>query len=169
MNATPMTTPLLFTTWESPVGGLLLTGDEQGALRSIQLPRRHARSPEWQLADAPFAGAIEQLSEYFAGERTAFELELVARGGGFDQAVWERVAEIPYGETLSYGQVAREIGHPDRARAVGSANGRNPLPIVIPCHRVIGADGSLVGYGGGLELKRTLLELEAGAAQQTLI
>jgi methylated-DNA-[protein]-cysteine S-methyltransferase len=169
MNATPTTTPLLFTTWESPVGELLLTGDERGALRSIQLPRRHARSSEWQTAGAPFAEAIAQLSEYFAGERRTFDLELAPRGGGFDQAVWERVAEIPYGETRSYGQVAREIGHPDRARAVGSANGRNPLPIVIPCHRVIGADGSLVGYGGGLELKRRLLELEAGAAQQTLI
>jgi methylated-DNA-[protein]-cysteine S-methyltransferase len=167
LNA-PSENSLLYTTWESPVGELLLAGDES-ALRALQLPGRHHHHPSWVSTAEPFAEAIEQLEQYFAGERTNFDLPLAPRGSSFDGAVWDRVAEIPYGETLSYGEVARAIGHPDRARAVGSANARNPLAIIVPCHRVIGSDGSLVGYGGGLELKRALLELESGALQQTLI
>jgi methylated-DNA-[protein]-cysteine S-methyltransferase len=119
-------------------------------------------------AEEPFARAVEQLEEYFAGQRTAFDLPLAASGSPFEEAVWGAVATIPYGETRSYGEVARAVGRPDRARAVGSANARNPVAIIVPCHRVIGSDGSLTGYGGGLERKRALLELE-GALQPSLL
>jgi methylated-DNA-[protein]-cysteine S-methyltransferase len=156
-----------YTTFESPIGDLLLVG-ERGRLLGLHYPGRHRIGPGWGEAAEPFADAIEQLGEYFAGERHEFELELDPQGTDFERAVWAQLLEIPYGETTSYGAVARAIGRPDRARAVGAANGRNPLPIVIPCHRVIGADGSLTGYGGGLDLKRRLLELESGAVQQTL-
>ena len=156
-----------YTTFESPIGDLLLVG-ERGRLRGLHYPGSHRVGPGWVETAGPFGDAIEQLGQYFAGERHEFELELDPRGTGFERAVWAQLLEIPYGETTSYGAVARAIGRPDRARAVGAANGRNPLPIVIPCHRVIGADGSLVGYGGGLDLKRRLLELESGAVQQTL-
>jgi methylated-DNA-[protein]-cysteine S-methyltransferase len=156
-----------YTTFESPIGNLLLVG-ERGRLRGLQYPGRHRIGPEWIETTDPFTDAMEQLGDYFAGQRHEFELDLHPQGTEFERAVWEQLLEIPYGETASYGEVARAIGRPDRARAVGAANGRNPLPIVIPCHRVIGADGSLVGYGGGLDLKRRLLELESGAVQQTL-
>jgi methylated-DNA-[protein]-cysteine S-methyltransferase len=159
--------PVLYTTWRSPLGQLLLAGDER-ALRALHLPNRHARGHDWVSAEEPFARAVEQLGEYFAGEREAFELPLAASGTPFEEGVWDAVSEIPYGETRSYGEVARAVGHPDRARAVGSANARNPLAIIVPCHRVIGSDGSLTGYGGGLERKRALLELEQGAWQQSL-
>ena len=108
------------------------------------------------------ARAIEQLSEYFAGERRAFDLPLGPAGPSSSSRAGSALAEIPYGETRSYGQQADRIGRPDRARAVGAANGANPIAIILPCHRVIGADGSLVGFGGGLETKRRLLDLEAG-------
>jgi methylated-DNA-[protein]-cysteine S-methyltransferase len=156
-----------YTTIQSPIGELLLVG-ERGRLHELHYPGRHRIGADWLEAADPFAAAIEQLDEYFTGERREFDLDLDPRGTAFDRAVWAQLREIPYGETTSYGEIARAIGRPDRARAVGAANGRNPLPIVIPCHRVIGADGSLVGYGGGLELKRRLLELESGAVQQTL-
>jgi methylated-DNA-[protein]-cysteine S-methyltransferase len=156
-----------YTTFESPIGDLLLVGGS-GRLLGVQYPGSHRIRPGWVEDPEHFADAIDQLGEYFAGERREFDLELDPQGTDFDRAVWRQLLEIPYGETTSYGEVARAIGRPDRARAVGAANGRNPLPIVVPCHRVIGADGSLVGYGGGLELKRRLLELESGAVQQTL-
>jgi methylated-DNA-[protein]-cysteine S-methyltransferase len=156
-----------YTTFESPIGALVLVG-ERGRLRGVQYPGRRRIDADWIETAEPFGAAIDQLGEYFAGQRNEFDLELDPRGTEFERAVWAQLLEIPYGETASYGEVARAIGRPDRARAVGAANGRNPLPIVIPCHRVIGADGSLVGYGGGLELKRRLLELESGAVQQTL-
>jgi methylated-DNA-[protein]-cysteine S-methyltransferase len=110
--------------------------------------------------DARFADVAAQLAEYFAGERTAFELELQASGDPFRRAVWEQMSLIPYGETRSYGQLARALGDRSLAQAVGVACGRNPLPVVVPCHRVVGADGSLVGFGGGLDRKRFLLDLE---------
>ena len=160
--------PVLYTTWHSPLGQLLLAGDEH-ALRALHLPNRHVRGHDWVSAEAPFARAVEQLEEYFAGARVAFDLPLAASGSPFEESVWHAVSEIPYGETRSYGQVARAVGRPDRARAVGSANARNPLAIIVPCHRVIGSDGSLTGYGGGLERKRALLELEQGAWQQSLL
>jgi methylated-DNA-[protein]-cysteine S-methyltransferase len=109
--------------------------------------------------------AAAQLREYFAGERTAFDLPLRPLGNAFEQRVWDELLRIPYGETASYGEIARRIGYPDAARAVGRANARNPIPIVVPCHRVIGSDGSLTGYGGGLERKRALLALEAETAR----
>jgi methylated-DNA-[protein]-cysteine S-methyltransferase len=116
----------------------------------------------WQHSEEPFAEVRRQLDEYFAGERVEFDLELASDGSDFEQRVWRALAEIPYGETISYGELAHRIGHPDGARAVGMANGRNPISIVVPCHRVIGADGSLTGYGGGIDRKRFLLELEQG-------
>ena len=161
-------TTTTYTGWQSPVGELLLIGDED-ALRAIHLPGRHRVDGGWVEAEAPFAAAIEQLDEYFAGERVEFDLSLAMSGTEFDRAVWAELGRIPYGETRSYGEIARAIGRPERARAVGSANARNPVPIIVPCHRVIGSDGSLVGYGGGLDLKRELLDLEAGARQQTLV
>ena len=158
----------LYTTWDSPVGRLTLVGDER-ALRALHLPRRPPTTEGWTQAEEPFAGAIDQLEEYFAGVRTEFELELDPGGRPFDLSVWKLLAEIPYGETRSYGELARALGRPDRARAVGGANARNPLAIILPCHRVIGSDGSLTGYGGGLECKRALLALEQGAWQPALL
>jgi methylated-DNA-[protein]-cysteine S-methyltransferase len=158
----------LYTTWRSPLGELLLVGNE-GSLRALHLPGRHGRRDGWVSATAPFADAVEQLEEYFAGRRTTFELALDPRGGRFDRGVWDEVARIPYGETRSYGEIARRVGRPDRARAVGTANARNPLAIIVPCHRVIGSDGSLTGYGGGLERKRALLALESGGWQESLL
>ena len=156
------------TTFESPLGELLLVGDEQ-ALQAVHLPGRHVRRREWAEAAEPFAAATEQLGQYFAGERSEFALALEPRGGSpFERSVWERIAAIPYGQTDSYGAIARAIGHPEQDRAVGAATGRNPLAIVVPCHRVIGSDGSLTGYAGGLAAKRALLELESGVRQETL-
>ena len=157
----------LYTTFESPVGELTLAGDER-ALRALYFPGRARHSDGLVRAAEPFASAVEQLGEYFEGARARFELPLDPRGRPFDRAVWALLAEIPYGETRSYGELARALGRPDRARAVGAANARNPLPIVLPCHRVIGSDGSLTGYGGGLDLKRALLALERGAWQERL-
>jgi methylated-DNA-[protein]-cysteine S-methyltransferase len=156
----------LYAKWTSPLGDLVLVGDE-AALRALELPGRHRRRDGSVSATAPFAVALEQLGEYFAGERTPFDLRLAPRGGPFDRAVWDQLAEIPYGETRSYGEIAGALGRPHRARAVGAANARNPLPIIVPCHRVVGSDGSLTGYGGGLERKELLLKLE-GALQLTL-
>jgi methylated-DNA-[protein]-cysteine S-methyltransferase len=110
--------------------------------------------------DAGFADVAEQLGEYFAGERTAFDLPLRAEGNELQRAVWRLMAAIPYGETRSYGHLARALGDRSLAQAVGTACGRNPLPVVVPCHRVVGADGDLVGFGGGLARKRFLLDLE---------
>ena len=111
----------------------------------------------------------EQLAEYFAGKRREFDLPLDLRGTAFQRSVWQRLLEIPYGETSTYGALARELGDPGAARAVGLANGSNPIPIVIPCHRVIGANGALTGFGGGLPIKAALLELERSATQPRLL
>jgi methylated-DNA-[protein]-cysteine S-methyltransferase len=152
----------------TPLGDLLLLGDEQ-ALTSLHLPGLH-RVPAGSIeSPEPFTTAIAQLDEYFAGERRAFDLPLAPRGGAFDRAVWEQLTAIPYGQTASYGEIARRVGHPDSSRAVGAANGRNPLAIVVPCHRVVGSDGSLTGFAGGLDQKRALLSLEAGGWQETLL
>jgi methylated-DNA-[protein]-cysteine S-methyltransferase len=121
------------------------------------LPERPDQSP-------PLDEARRQLEAYFAGELREFDLPLAPEGSEFQLRVWEQLRAIPYGETISYGELARRVGDPAAARAVGLANGRNPLPVIVPCHRVIGADGSLTGFGGGLERKRRLLELEAGVA-----
>lgn len=151
---------------DTPIGELLLAGDFD-ALRLIAFPDgAMRRSPEdgWTYSEEPFAEARRQLREYFRGERRTFDLPLRANGTAFQLAVLEALGEIPYGATASYGEVARRIGRPGAARAVGAANGRNPLPIVIPCHRVIGSDGGLTGFGGGIATKKALLELEQGHA-----
>jgi methylated-DNA-[protein]-cysteine S-methyltransferase len=152
----------------TPLGDLMLLGDAR-ALSAVQLPGLHRLPSGTTEAAGPFAAATDQLDEYFAGERREFDLALDPHGGAFDQAVWEQLAAIPYGETATYGEIARRVGHPDSSRAVGAANGRNPLAIVVPCHRVIGSDGSLTGFAGGLEQKRALLSLEAGGWQERLL
>jgi methylated-DNA-[protein]-cysteine S-methyltransferase len=155
---------MLYTILDSPVGELLLAGDGRQlhrlAFHSNAAPA--VVDPSWRRSAEAFAPVSRQLEEYFAGSRRTFDIELAFDGGTFDRTVWHALLEVPYGETVSYGELARRIGTPDRARAVGSANARNPIALVVPCHRVIGADGSLTGYGGGLERKRLLLELEAG-------
>jgi methylated-DNA-[protein]-cysteine S-methyltransferase len=155
---------LLYTTAESPIGQLLLIGDGE-TLRGVHIQegRKPARiGDSWKRAEEPFVEVRKQLDEYFGGERVGFELALAATGSDFERRVWRELEAIPYGETTSYGELAGRIGHPGSARAVGMANGRNPISIIVPCHRVIGADGTLTGYGGGVERKRFLLELEQG-------
>lgn len=153
---------ILYTCIESPAGPLLLAGDS-GGLRLIEFPDEKGRvrhHPEWKRSDEHFAHAAAQLREYFAGRRRAFDVPLHLSGTPFQLAVWEKLREIPYGVTVSYLDIARAIGRPKAVRAVGAANGQNPIPIFIPCHRVIGKDGSLTGYGGGLEVKAMLLRIE---------
>ena len=153
-------------TWlESPVGRLLLAGTDAGlSLLAFERGRRPAPpAADWILAERPFAEAARQLRAYFAGRLREFDLPLGAEGTAFERQVWGELVRIPYGRTISYGELARRVGRPSAARAVGLANGRNPLSIVIPCHRVIGADGQLTGYGGGLWRKERLLALERGA------
>jgi methylated-DNA-[protein]-cysteine S-methyltransferase len=123
----------------------------------------HEPSPNgWERDDTAFSDAVEQLEAYFAGERREFDVELDPVGTDFQRRVWDALLTIPYGETRSYGYIAEQIGAPGASRAVGLANGRNPIGIIVPCHRVIGANGSLTGYGGGLERKQLLLDLERG-------
>jgi methylated-DNA-[protein]-cysteine S-methyltransferase len=148
----------------TPIGPLMLTGDDH-VLTDLHLPSRHGPTTGLTRDDERFAPEARQLEEYFAGTRTSFEIPLRLEGGVFEKRVWDELLRIPYGTTDSYGALARRLGDPGAARAVGTANGRNPIAIVVPCHRVIGADGALVGYGGGLECKRSLLDLEAGIAQ----
>jgi len=145
---------------DSPIGDLLLTG-EAGVLTGLHFSP-FAIDPEWRHRPESLERAATQLGEYFAGERTGFELDLSPEGTEFQQRVWAMLREIPYGETTTYGTLADALGNPKTVRAVGLANGRNPIAVIIPCHRVIGADGSLTGFGGGLERKRALLDLEAG-------
>lgn len=149
---------------KTPVGELLLAGDDQG-LRQVDFQDGpHPAKPQlgWREEEKPFREVIRQLKEYFAGKRRRFDLPLAPEGTDFQLKVWRALRTIPYGETWSYGQLSRRIGKPEASRAVGAANGRNPLPIIVPCHRVIGADGSLTGFGGGLKIKQQLLELESG-------
>lgn len=147
---------------DSPVGPLMLAADDTG-LRHIEFrENRHpADTGDWHGGDNAILQATEaQLGEYFAGTRTMFDLPLAPRGSDFQVAVWRELARIPFGTTISYAQLAVRMGNANAMRAVGAANGRNPLPIVLPCHRVIGADGALVGFGGGLPTKEFLLRLE---------
>jgi methylated-DNA-[protein]-cysteine S-methyltransferase len=150
---------------DSPVGTLLLAADEAALMRvHFQAgPRPLRPPPAWRRDAAPFAAALAQLREYFCGARRVFRLPLAPRGSPFQRTVWAALQAIPYGETVSYGELARGLGLAGGARAVGLANGANPLPIIVPCHRVIGADGSLTGFGGGLDIKRVLLSLEGAA------
>jgi methylated-DNA-[protein]-cysteine S-methyltransferase len=153
-----------FTYLESPVGELLVTADAAGTLTRLLFPG-HSRPPraDWTREESPFTALRAQLDAYFAGELEAFDLELTPSGTPFQLQVWNALRAIPYGATASYGEIARAVGQPGAARAVGGANNRNPISIVIPCHRVIGSSGSLTGYGGGLDRKRQLLALESGA------
>lgn len=144
---------------DSPVGNLLLES-ERDALVTITFADRTGTAERRPAPNALLREARRQLSAYFGGQLTAFDLPLAPRGTEFQQQVWAALADIPCGETRSYGEIARAIGRPKAVRAVGLANGANPLPIVLPCHRVIGSNGSLTGYGGGLDRKRTLLALE---------
>lgn len=150
---------------DSPVGPLLLAADAVGLTRvHFQCGPAPLQPPAgWRHDAAPFADAIAQLAEYFAGKRRTFRLPLAPAGTPFQLSVWQALRAIPYGETVSYGHLARQLGHARGARAVGLANGSNPLPVIVPCHRVIGADGSLTGFGGGLPIKRALLSLEGAA------
>jgi methylated-DNA-[protein]-cysteine S-methyltransferase len=155
-----------YTYLDTPVGTLLLAGCRDHGLRYVSFQRgKGAKAPEsqWQQSDAPFRDAIRQLREYFRGKRVAFDLKLNPKGTPFQLKVWRALTEIPYGTTRSYAQIARRVSRPLAVRAVGLANGRNPLPIIVPCHRVIGSSGQLVGYGGGLPVKQTLLQLEGVA------
>lgn len=150
---------------DSPVGPLLLAGTAQ-ALTGVHFqsgPRPQHPAKEWRHEAAAFVRVQNQLMEYFCGARRTFELPLAPEGTPFQLQVWRALCMIPYGETSSYGELARRLGLLNGARAVGLANGANPLPIVVPCHRVIGSDGTLTGFGGGLDIKRSLLALEGAA------
>jgi methylated-DNA-[protein]-cysteine S-methyltransferase len=148
---------------DTPIGELLLAGDDDG-LSLVGFPTgkmRHDPEPDWIFNEKPFAAARQQLEEYFAGERKDFDLPLHLSGTDFQIQVLQELRRIPYGETRSYGDIAKRIGRPKAMRAVGAANGRNPIPIIVPCHRVIGSSGDLTGFGGGLDTKEALLRLEA--------
>jgi methylated-DNA-[protein]-cysteine S-methyltransferase len=147
---------------DSPVGPLLLAGDEQALLQvHFQSGRQRLRpQPQWRHGGAALRASVLQLEQYFAGRRRGFDLALRLVGTPFQQKVWRELQQIPYGQTISYGELARRVGLQGGARAVGLANGSNPVPIIVPCHRVIGSDGSLTGFGGGLPIKRALLSLE---------
>ncbi len=160
---------------DSPIGQLTLVAKD-GALAGLYMEVSRHRPDAATLgvpvgidAAAVLEDAAEQLAAYFAGELTSFDLPLTMEGSGFQRSVWKELREIPYGQTISYGELARRIGQPSASRAVGLANGRNPISIVVPCHRVIGSNGSLTGFGGGIDRKRFLLTLEQRTAGQTLL
>jgi methylated-DNA-[protein]-cysteine S-methyltransferase len=155
---------MIYRYFDSPVGELLLAGEDE-ALAYIGFPDGKGKvtpSNDWIMEADCFREASSQLSEYFHGKRISFDLLLAPRGTPFQLEVLQALLQIPYGQTCTYQDIAVSIGRAKAVRAVGAANGRNPLPIVIPCHRVIGSNGSLTGFGGGLETKRFLLELESG-------
>lgn len=155
---------------DTPIGELLLAG-EDGALAMIGFPKGSMRrdpAPDWIYNEKPLAVARQQLEEYFTGSRKDFDLPLKLNGTDFQVSVLKALQNIPYGETVSYGEIARRIGKPKAMRAVGAANGRNPIPIVVPCHRVIGSGGDLTGFGGGLDTKEALLRLEAENSEHLL-
>ncbi|EKF25711.1 methylated-DNA-[]-cysteine S-methyltransferase family protein [Mycolicibacterium hassiacum DSM 44199] len=148
---------------DSPIGPLTLAGVD-GRLRHLRMvDQTHEPSREhWQPDDTVFPDVVDQLDAYFAGDLKEFDVALDLVGTAFQRKVWAALLTIPYGETRSYGEIARQIGSPGASRAVGLANGHNPVAIIVPCHRVIGANGGLTGYGGGLERKRMLLDMEKG-------
>jgi methylated-DNA-[protein]-cysteine S-methyltransferase len=160
------TAQVYYTTFASPVGELLLTSSE-GKLTRLWMALQQGMpapgpDPAWRRDDAAFRQAREQLGAFFAGELCTFELPLNLHGTPFQKQVWQGLLSIPYGTTMSYGQLAERIGRPAASRAVGAANGKNPIGIIVPCHRVIGANGTLTGYGGGLDRKQWLLTHETG-------
>lgn len=155
-------------TMASPVGQLKLVASENGLAAVLWENDRPARVPLPEMVEDPthpvLVEAQRQLGEYFAGRREKFDLKLDFAGTPFQRRVWQALVEIPFGETRTYGQLARQLGNPAATRAVGAANGRNPISIIAPCHRVIGSDGTLTGFAGGLKIKAFLLDLEGGAA-----
>ena len=155
--------------WESPIGVYLLVVDEEGRLAGVYRDGQRHLPDDAALGerdDTVAEEVVEQLAEYFAGERREFDLELAPRGTEFQREVWAALRAIAYGETTTYGELARLIGRPQASRAVGAATGRNPWSIIVPCHRLVGGNGSLTGYAGGLEAKEFLLELESGGPVQ---
>lgn len=156
-------TALSYTQIDSPVGPLLLAGDERALheVRFVNGRRPGVAEPDWRPNDTPFAEAIRQLQAYFSGNPQGFDLPLALEGTDFQLSVWRCLQTIPYGQTISYLQLAEKIGNRTAVRAVGLANGANPIPIIVPCHRVIGSNGSLIGFGGGLATKQKLLTLES--------
>lgn len=155
-----------FTTIGSPIGELLLTGDGEALTGVYMQSQKYARDvrSDWRRDDTLFRAAAEQLAAYFDGTLREFDLPLAARGTEFQHRVWRALVDVPFGGTESYGSLARRIGAPKSSRAVGLANGHNPISIIVPCHRIIGTNGSLTGYGGGIERKRWLLAHEAQCA-----
>lgn len=158
-----------FTTMDSPFGQILVAGNLTGLSHISFLDGDHPLAPgeSWREDEAFFADAISQLDAYLRGVRTTFDLQLAPRGTAFQERVWQAVRAIPYGRTAAYAQLACQLGQPKAPRAIGAANGRNPLPIVIPCHRVIGSNGALTGYRAGLSFKQKLLELERQMLSQS--
>ena len=157
-----------YRTVPSPVGPLTVAGHDEVLTNLRMEDQTHppAGRPGWKRDDHVLPKVVDQLEAYFAGELTEFDVDFALEGTPFQRQVWSALCEIPYGETASYGEVARRIGRPTAPRAVGMANGRNPVAIIVPCHRVIGATGTLTGYGGGLDRKQVLLDLEARAARR---
>jgi methylated-DNA-[protein]-cysteine S-methyltransferase len=158
-----------YRTIDSPIGLLTLAGEGPVLtnLRMVDQTYEPSRA-DWLLDDRAFPDAVEQLGAYFAGELQEFDLRLEFEGTEFQRRVWAALQTIPYGETRSYGEIAEQVGSPTAFRAVGLANGHNPIAVIVPCHRVIGANGSLTGFGGGLDRKRALLDLETNTANLTL-
>lgn len=159
-----MSASIYFDYLESPIGDLLVVGDGEHVTRLYLPNHKRGVMPDdsWRRSKTPFEQAQQELAEYFAGERRTFEVPLRAAGTPFQQRVWQELVRIPFGVTISYAELARRVGQPNASRAVGNANGRNPISIIVPCHRVIGADGRLTGYAGGLDNKRWLLDWERG-------
>jgi methylated-DNA-[protein]-cysteine S-methyltransferase len=157
---------VIYTYVDTPIGAILVAGDGSAIVETYFAGARP--KADWIRDDEGLREAADQLRRYFAGELCAFDLPLAPHGTEFQQAVWSALQQIPYGQTTTYSTIAERIGRPAAVRAVGAANGANPIPIVIPCHRVIGANGSLTGFGGGLDVKRQLLALEARVAGRTL-
>jgi methylated-DNA-[protein]-cysteine S-methyltransferase len=158
------TTVAVHTVIDSPVGEITLVARD-GVLAGLYMPEHRHRPPLATFGErdaAPFDEVVAQLEEYFAGKRTDFDLPLSMAGTPFQRTVWEALKAIPHGETVSYGELAATIGRPTASRAVGLANGKNPISIIVPCHRVVGSTGNLTGYGGGIERKRMLLGFERG-------
>jgi methylated-DNA-[protein]-cysteine S-methyltransferase len=157
-----------YDTYDSPCGRMLLVADGDALCGAYFVGQKHFKDidPAWRRE--PQAGVIvrakRQLDEYFQGRRKVFDIPLAASGTPFQRAVWRAIAGVPFGETISYTELARRAGRPGSARAAGAATGRNPVGVIVPCHRIVGADGSLTGYAGGVDKKRTLLALEAGSA-----
>lgn len=148
--------------YQSPIGRLLLVGTD-GVLEELHFPNslEQIQIPEdWRCDEQSFQQVLQQLGEYFAGRRRQFDLKIAPKGTDFQKSVWQELCRIPFGQTASYGDIAMRIGNPKACRAVGLANAKNPLPIIVPCHRVIGKDGSLTGFGGGLAIKQQLLDIE---------